>query len=150
MAEIVIVLLPGMDGTGLLFGPLAEAIGGGLQTVTVSYPPDIPLSYRELLPLVRSALPREAPYLLIGESFSGPLALMLAAEGPPNLKALLLVSTFIRNPIRWIPKRAGALASPAVFRLSSRRLRNPLWVALPAPRLWMQGAATPAMSLHIV
>ena len=118
MADISIVLLPGMDGTGLLFGPLLRNLGGDVKAVAVSYPPTTPLSYEELLPLVRSVLPREAPYVLLGESFSGPLAVMLAAERPPNLKALLLAATFIRNPIRWIPGRAGALATPAIFRLS--------------------------------
>ncbi len=107
-----------MDGTGLLFGPLIEALGGRIKTEVTAYPSASPLSYEELLPTVAAALPREAPYILLGESFSGPLAIMAASSNPPNLKALILVATFIRNPVRWLPRCAAALAKPPIFRLS--------------------------------
>jgi pimeloyl-ACP methyl ester carboxylesterase len=118
MDGTTLVLLPGMDGTGLLFGPLIETLDGRFKTEVVAYPPATPLSYEELLPIVEAALPREAPYILLGESFSGPLAIMAASENPKNMRALILVSTFIRNPLPWLPKRARALARPPLFKLS--------------------------------
>jgi hypothetical protein len=52
-----LVLLPGLDGTGLLFQPLVEALSKDIEPIVVSYPDDIPLGYGELLPLVDGALP---------------------------------------------------------------------------------------------
>ena len=79
-----LLLLPGMDGTGRLFGPLAKALAPTIKPVAVSYPTDQPLGYNELLALIETSLPSD-PFVVVGESFSGPLALMLAARRPPNL-----------------------------------------------------------------
>ena len=69
---------------------------------TVSYPVDEPLGYEALASIARSALPLDEPFILLGESFSGPIAGMLAAEGHPQLKGLVLCSTFVRNPLPWL------------------------------------------------
>lgn len=61
------------------------------RSVIVSYPPDQSLGYRDLAHLVRSRLPKDEPFILLAESFSGPIALALAADPPPQLKALILV-----------------------------------------------------------
>jgi len=116
MSVLRLVLLPGMDGTGLLFSPLVEALGGALDPVVAAYPGDRTLGYEELLPLARKFLPERAPFLLLGESFSGPLALMLAAERPPGLRAVVLCATFIRNPLPYLPRAAAPLAHPELFR----------------------------------
>jgi len=93
-----LVLLPGLDGTGDLFGPLLEALGSKTKVQVVRYPKDIALGYDELHDFVRSALPTDEAYVLLGESFSGPVAIALAADAPPSLKGLVLCSTFARNP----------------------------------------------------
>ncbi len=93
-----LVLLPGMDGTGELFEPLLSALEGQFNTLVVSYPNDRSLSYAELQSIVLKALPTDSPFVLLGESFSGPIAISLAALQPPQLKGLVLCSTFVRNP----------------------------------------------------
>jgi len=104
---VKIVLLPGLDGTGVLFKLFVERLPPELSPVVVSYPPDRELGYAELLESVLAKLPRGEPFVLLGESFSGPLALMVAATCPPGLKALVLCATFIQNPtwvrMRWLP-----------------------------------------------
>jgi pimeloyl-ACP methyl ester carboxylesterase len=75
------------------------------------------LGYDQLLPLVLARLPASEPFVLLGESFSGPLALMAAATRPANLRGLILCATFVRNPIRFCPSGLGLLAHPAIFRL---------------------------------
>ncbi len=95
----ILVLLPGMDGTGVLFAPLLGELDPRISPWVVPYPADEPLSYDELLPLVRRALPSGEPFFLLAESFSGPLAIKLASEAPGNVRALVLVSTFIKNPL---------------------------------------------------
>lgn len=96
---VAIILLPGLDGSGALFGDFAAALGPGLQPVVVSYPKHQPLAYPELVQFVRSHLPPETPYILLGESFSGPVAILLAAARPAGLVGVVLCCTFARNPL---------------------------------------------------
>jgi len=114
---VKIVLLPGLDGTGVLCQPFVEHLPPDLLPMVVSYPPQRFLSYEGLLELVLARLPRDAPFVLLGESFSGPLALMAAASCPPGLKAVILCATFIRNPtwLRW--SGLASLVHPFAFRL---------------------------------
>lgn len=89
-----VVLLPGMDGSGTLFGDFESALGS--KTIVVSYPPERALNYEQLEPLLESALPSDEPYILLGESFSGPIAIRLASKHPTGLRAVVLVSTFAK------------------------------------------------------
>ncbi|HKO96596.1 MAG TPA: alpha/beta hydrolase [Pyrinomonadaceae bacterium] len=93
-----LVLLPGLDGTGRLFEPLVQALPSHLSPVVISYPNEKPLSYTELLRFVKVQLPSDENYVLLAESFSGPLAIEVSATQPPNLKALILSATFVSNP----------------------------------------------------
>ncbi|MBC3874054.1 alpha/beta fold hydrolase [Undibacterium sp. LX15W] len=93
-----LVLLPGMDGTGDLFSPFIDALGDRVKTVVIRYPTDKALSYEALISFVRSALPPNEPYVLLGESFSGPIAISLAAEAPKHLRGIVLCCTFARSP----------------------------------------------------
>ncbi len=91
-----------MDGTGDLFAPLLAILQPRWRCVVVSYPVDVPAGYNALLPLVASKLP-SGPYVLIGESFSGPLAVMMAAQRPAGLLGVVLCASFLTPP-------GGALA----------------------------------------
>ncbi len=91
-------LLPGMDGTGTLFGPFVEALPEGFKGMPVAYPVDRPLSYSELAELVRKRLPVSESFVLLAESFSTPIAIQIAAENPPGLKAVILVAGFATSP----------------------------------------------------
>ena len=93
-----LVMLPGMDGTGELFHAFANALDNRFETLIVEYPTDQLLSYAELEGVVTPRLPQHEPYTLIGESFSGPIAISIAAKRPRNLHAFILCSTFCRNP----------------------------------------------------
>jgi pimeloyl-ACP methyl ester carboxylesterase len=96
--ETSLVLLPGMDGTGRLFAPSIAELPSGLTSAVVAYPVDGLLGYVELEALVESALPSAGPFVLLAESFSGPLALRVAARGHPRLRGLVLVGSFARSP----------------------------------------------------
>lgn len=95
---ITLVLLPGMDGTGTLFEPFINALEDEFGIAVVTYPPDQPLGYAELEPIAAAALPDEGPLVLLGESFSGPIAIALAADFPSRVRGLILCCTFIENP----------------------------------------------------
>jgi pimeloyl-[acyl-carrier protein] methyl ester esterase len=100
---IKLVLLPGMDGTGLFFADFAAAMPPEFKPLVVKYPNDPTLGYPELEALVRAALPQDRPFILLGESFSGPIAISIAASSPPGLHGLILCCTFARSPHPLLP-----------------------------------------------
>ena len=57
-----LLLLPGMDGTGVFFERLIENLPPGIDPVIVSYPENEPFGYEDLLPLVTSRFPKENPF----------------------------------------------------------------------------------------
>jgi len=114
---ITFVLLPGMDGTGVLFQDFAAAAEREFNPVIVSYPNDPSLGYAELEPLARAALPRDEPFLVLGESFSGPIAISIAASNPPGLLGLILCCTFARNPHPLLPLVTALLKPLPAFRV---------------------------------
>jgi pimeloyl-ACP methyl ester carboxylesterase len=105
-----------MDGGDRLFGPLRAAAPAGVDTLAVGYPPGPRNGYDDLLPAVRASLPADRPFFLLGWSFSGPLALLAAAERPPGLRGVILAASFVKAPVPWLPRWARHLATPTVFR----------------------------------
>jgi pimeloyl-ACP methyl ester carboxylesterase len=113
----VFVLLPGLDGTGILCRQFVEAIGASVDTQIVTYPADQPLGYAELATLVREALPRGQPYVVLGESFSGPIAIRLGEKPPAGMVGLILCVTFAKNPyplLGWAGPWASSLPVTAL------------------------------------
>ncbi len=92
-----LILLPGMDGTGEHFAPLLHELGERLPFVVVRYP-DTPLDYAEYERIARAALPTGRPFVLLGESFSGPIALSIAAAAPRGLAGYVLCASFASCP----------------------------------------------------
>jgi pimeloyl-ACP methyl ester carboxylesterase len=109
-----IVLLPGLDGTGRMFAPFVDCCPEGWDTQVVRYPRDAQLGYAELLPLVLDALPTDRPYVLLGESFSGPLAVEAATRDLPGLRGVILCASFVRSPaLPWF--QSPSLYGPTLF-----------------------------------
>jgi len=105
------VLLPGMDGTGNLFAPLVAALGTNIPHVVVQYP-DRPLDYAAHIEFARAALPTDRRYVLLGESFSGPIAISLASKAPRGLIGYVLCASFVRCPrpiLRLVKSLLGLL-----------------------------------------
>jgi pimeloyl-ACP methyl ester carboxylesterase len=96
-ARPTLVLLPGMDGTGDLFRPLLAAIRDDWPVCVVRYSRDEPNSVDELVEHARLLLP-DGPLVLLGESFSGPVAASLTAGMGCRVQGLILVSSFVRCP----------------------------------------------------
>lgn len=108
-----IVLLPGLDGTGRMFAPFIDQRPAGWQTQVVTYPRDPQLGYAELLPMVLDALPSDRPYILLGESFSGPLAVQAATRQLPGLRGVVLCATFATSPTPWYFRWWSSLFDPS-------------------------------------
>jgi pimeloyl-[acyl-carrier protein] methyl ester esterase len=125
-----LVLLPGLDGTGKLFAGFIKALDPRVGAIVVAYPPDQPMGYAELDALVMGVLdklPREQSYVLLGESFSGPLAIRIAARAPAGLVGLILCASFAKNPFAWL-----GWTRPLAAYLPVKSL--PRWVR--APLMW--------------
>lgn len=93
-----LVLLPGLDGSGDFFDAWCRQLPPQWRTHVVPYPGDQPLSYDELARFVLAALPDDGPFVLLAESFSGPVAIQVAATHPAGLIGVVLCATFARNP----------------------------------------------------
>lgn len=139
--NLELILLPGMDGTGELFPEFVAALAAEFETVTVRYPTERCLSYAELEDLVRAACPTSAPFMLLAESFSTPLAIQYAASNPVNLEGLILCAGFATSPVLGWRRLLGWLLSPLVFR-----------VPLPnfAAKHWLVGPDAPPSLLALV
>ena len=96
-AQPNIVLLPGLDGTGILLEELASKLAENFDVTVITYPMDASLGYKELTALVRAQLP-DKPFILLGESFSGPIAIELAVQEKERMAGLVLAATFAKAP----------------------------------------------------
>lgn len=115
------ILLPGMDGSGELLSDFAAALAPEFEASVIAYPPDVVMDYAALREHVRAALPTDEPFVLIAESFSGPIAIELAAEQPPGLAGLVLSNSFATRP-----RAAGGWRSWLVGRMPHARV--PAWL----------------------
>lgn len=101
--QVTLLLLPGLEGSGTLFAPFVSALenklGAEVHIKVVHYPTSGAHSYTELGTIARAAVPPEGAYFVLGESFSGPIAVGLAAGASPRCKGLILCATFVRNPM---------------------------------------------------
>lgn len=140
---LTIVLLPGMDGTGQLFEPFVSALGSKVKVKVVHYPTAEALGYDELETIARQQLPSAGHFFILGESFSGPIAISLAASQPQGLVGLVLCSSFARNPrpafaamrsfVRALPVKLAPMAVLSHFlmgRSSTPTLRSALGSSL--------------------
>ncbi len=95
-----LILLPGLDGTTRLLDTFIDAVRPSFASVdAIAYPHDVPMDYAALEIHARARLPKDTPFVLLGESFSGPVAIAIAADPPPNLVGLVLSTTFARAPV---------------------------------------------------
>lgn len=143
MSRPELILLPGLDGTGRLFAPLVKALAQcGVSARAIGYPTHDALDYVELERRVRAELPESSAFVLLAESFSGPIALRIGAAPPANLKGLVLSTTFATRPTSLLGPLSGgvrwARLRPPGFLLdwfllgpwSSQALRSELAAAL--------------------
>ena len=138
-ATLTAVLLPGIDGTGRMFGPLIAQLPDWLTPHVIAYPSQQVLSYTQLTEFVLPQLPVDEPFVLIAESFAGPLALLLAQQAGDNLKAVVLCATFISNPRPHLAKLAPLLLHERVLALPPQK-----WMA----RLFVTGFDAPDAMLE--
>jgi pimeloyl-[acyl-carrier protein] methyl ester esterase len=95
---VPLVLLPGLDGTDVFFRPLLRLLPASVQPIVVQFPADCD-EYGPLLDIVLDATRDLDGYWVLGWSFSGPLALMLAEREPRKTQGVILCASFVRPPM---------------------------------------------------
>jgi pimeloyl-ACP methyl ester carboxylesterase len=110
-----LVLLPGMDGTGHLFAPLLHSIPE-FDCQIIPLPEEGNQCYPSITEWVKDKLPEEN-FILIAESFSGPIGLELAKAQPDNLKGIIFVATFLSPPNKLLTTLARFLPLKLMSRL---------------------------------
>lgn len=143
MPRLELILLPGLDGTGRLFAPLVkELVQCGVSARAIGYPTHDALDYVALERHVHAELPESSAFVLLAESFSGPIALRIGAAPPDNMKGVILSTTFAARPTSLLGPLSGCLrwarVRPPMFlldwfllgRWSNETLRSELAAAL--------------------
>ena len=92
----------------------------------VCYPPTRADKYDDLLRLVREKVAGLPPYFVLGSSFSGPLAVMLAAAEPERVRGIILSATFLRTPRPSLSLIRFAVTGPVFWAFRAAR-RIPVW-----------------------
>ncbi len=122
------MLLPGLDGTDVFFRPLLDVLPEWISPLVVQFPLSGTHEYSALLVMVRNLLVEAQSYYVLGWSFSGPLALMLAAAEPAKVRGVILASTFVRPPRRIFAQLRWAAVTPTVWMIRVGK-RLPVWLS---------------------
>ena len=117
-----LLLLPGLDGTGLVFEPLLKHLPAEIDAQVVRYPTDRIMTFQEHVDFSRKQLPKKKPFVLLAESFSGPVGLQLLAEPPRNLIGVIFVATFAHYPSPFLLDAGRFLPQGLLLKLFSTTL----------------------------
>lgn len=104
-----LILLPGMDGTGELFGPLFDVLPPYLKPVILKLPEYGPQNPMAIAQQLATSLPDNEPYFLLGESFSGRIAFEIASKHPEGLQGVIYVASFLTAPQKILLPLAARL-----------------------------------------
>jgi len=96
-----------MDGTGNLFSPLLQALSE-FDLEVISLPESGSQDYASLTMYVKEKLP-DCDFILVAESFSGPIGARLAKEGIKNMKGIIFIATFLSAPNKFLIAMARVL-----------------------------------------
>src|SRR5262249_36297609 len=97
-----------------------------IRSLVVSYPQSGPNGYDDLLSIVRRAVAELPEFYVLGSSFSGPLAVMLAATEPQKVRGIILSATVFRSPLRNVNRLKLAAVGPVIWAVRATR-RIPVW-----------------------
>lgn len=125
MTPTTLALLPGLDGTEIFFRPLLSVVPDWIKPVMVTYPTSGAHAYSDLLPVIEKAIADSTEFYVLGWSFSGPLALALAAKYPTQIRGVILCAAFVRPPLPALSWLRFATGAPLVYLLRIAR-RAPL------------------------
>ncbi|MFC6631843.1 alpha/beta fold hydrolase [Microbulbifer taiwanensis] len=92
-----LALLPGMDGTGLLFEPFLVHAPASFKVTPLSLRQDPHLSYADQAEHILSKLESENT-IIVAESYSGRVAYEIAQLQPERIKHIVFAASFLSRP----------------------------------------------------
>ena len=95
-----LVLMPGLDGTGLLFEHFVSALPPHIRTLIIEYP-KVSAPLEEYAAVVAETLPA-GRVVLLAESFSGIVALYLLRKHHVQAEKVIFVASFGSTPRRYL------------------------------------------------
>jgi pimeloyl-[acyl-carrier protein] methyl ester esterase len=122
-----LILLPGLDGTEIFFGPLLAVLPTWVKPVVVTYPTTGANDYPDLLTIVQAAVDGSEDFYVLGWSYSGPLALMLAANNRSKVRGVILCASFIRPPRPGLSRLPFAVNAPIMHLVRLLHRTTMLW-----------------------
>jgi pimeloyl-ACP methyl ester carboxylesterase len=129
-----IILVPGLDGTALLFYRQLPLLARRFNVVAFPLPDESDRSMEDLVSELRTLIDEIAPggAILCGESFGGALCLSTALAHPDAVRGLVIINSFSRVPqrvkLRFAPLALRLVpwaAMPTVRRFTEHRLHSP-------------------------
>lgn len=111
---VKIVILPGLDGMAALRSAFCAELSSEFDVCAIEYPADL-VRYDDLFNWISTRLPGQ-DHVIVAESFSGPLAIQIAAQRPSQLKGLVFVASFAKAP-RKLPAAVLGLLRLVPFHL---------------------------------
>jgi pimeloyl-ACP methyl ester carboxylesterase len=100
--------------------------------MVITYPTSGANDYDSLLELIYNKINKLDNFVVLGLSFGGPLALMLASHHPSQIRSVILCASFVTSPRPQL----------ALFRFALRTPVIALTRAVRRIRLWMSGYAS--------
>lgn len=122
----ILVLIPGLDGTGVFLRPLVEALPSWIEPRVFAFNHLRPRAYADLLGELERFLADTPRFHVFAWSYSGPLAVMLAARSR-QVQSLVLASSFVRNPRPELHALLGIANWPLIGAVRTIR-RLPVWL----------------------
>ena len=116
--KYVLVLIPGLDGTGILFQPLKQITPCEIETIVVEYPRNKIITRNQLVSTIEKQIPKDKPIVIVAESFGGALVVELLSKTDFNLKAVVFCASFARNPKKSLLWLSNFIPLSYLLRLS--------------------------------
>ncbi|MBV7314993.1 alpha/beta fold hydrolase [Shewanella sp. NIFS-20-20] len=140
---MTVILLPGLDGTGLLLKQLYHQLNQSMAVKLYTLDNVAGTSYIEQAATIAQEITSE-PVILVAESYSGRIAYELCQLRPMQVQAVVFIASFISSPSQlsrlahWLPislMRPNPVSSWLLhwlaFNLIGKRTRvEPIWHAL--------------------
>ncbi len=99
---VLVLLLPGLDGSRAPYAPLetelCTTLGTRATVCSIAYDPRGPHDHASLSAIVASKLPLDGDVVLVGWSFSGPIAVRVAMAHRERVRGIVLAASFLRSP----------------------------------------------------
>lgn len=113
--KLNLVLMPGLDGTGILFQPLVEQLKDIFHVTVIVYSKDRFSSLQEMAEIVKEQLSAPEDTILLAESFSGLVALTLLEQYAIPLRGIIFCAAFAESPRPFLVKFI-TMMSPTLLR----------------------------------